>query len=434
MNLLNKKLRSKGERVMGNIKLDLATNFDTRLLDHIEKSDKNKQVVSLFGKLKSDIIGGGRSSISLNDISMDQVSEYNLRCKKMGIRLNYLLNPLCLGNKDVIPEEHKKIVQYIGALHDMKIEWVTVCSPYLLNIIKEQFPDMKVTIGLYAFINTFQEARNWIDMGADELTLMQSYTRDFNSLRLMLKEFKKYDVNLRILANNGCLHECPFAVNHAAAAAHSSVKDNKSTTTYLDYSLINCYLRKIGKPANILASDWIRPEDLHYYEDLCKETGNDRLVIKVVERTKSTDFLCNVVDAYINERYDGNLLDLFNWVGNGEGEYKFDVHGYIESIGKGELDLEEFTRYSAFFKIPKLYLDNKMLDGFIKHFINNYHCREKLCWMENEDPKEKDDNYCYYCHEWAKKTTHFMDDEYKNKWLENAKDLKIGFDSSKLFK
>lgn len=422
-----------GEKNMGNIKLDVATNFDTKILDYIKQKDTNHQVVSLFGKLKTDIIGGGRSSISLKDVSLEEVYKYNIECKNMGIRLNYLLNPLCLGNKDVISVEHNKIVSYIKELYDMGIEWVTVCSPYLLNIIKNQFPNMKVTIGLYAFINTLQEAQNWVDMGADELTLLQSYTRDFEMLKKYLICFKNKDINLRILANNGCLHECPFSVNHGSAAAHSSANNEESTKKYLDYSLVNCYQRKILKPANILASDWIRPEDLRYYEELCEETGNDRLVIKLVERTKSTDFLCNVIGAYIDEKYDGNLLDLFNWIGNNEEGSNLDINGYAKSLAKGELNLEEFKKYSDFFQIPKIILDNNLLDGFISHFKNNYQCREKICWMNNEEPDEQNPNYCYYCHNWAKKAIKIQDKDYYEKWKSNVNELKEGFDSSKIF-
>lgn len=419
---------------MGKIKFDLATNFDMEILEHIKRVDKNKQVVSLFGKMKSDIIGGGRSSIALSDVSFDDIAAYNKRCREMGIRFNYLLNPLCLGNKDIVPQEHKKIVEFIGQLNDINIEWVTVCSPYILNLIKKQFPRMKVTIGLYAFINSLQEAKNWIDMQADELTLMQTYTRDFNSLRLMLREFKKYDVNLRILANNGCLHECPFAVNHGAAAAHSSGSNEISANRYFDYSLINCYQRKISQPANVIASDWIRPEDLKYYEELCEETGNDRLVIKLVERTKSTHFLCNAVSAYINEKYEGNLLDLFNWVGNDEATTTFDISGFADSLSKGEIDLQEFIKYSSFFKIPKLYLDNNELNGFIKPFLNNYHCRDKICWMENKDPDVKNENYCYYCYEWAKKAIRFEDVNDRDEWIKNVENLRDSFESSRIFK
>ena len=58
---------------MGKIKLDLATNFDEKLLDFIEENDKNHQVISMFGKLSSDHVGGGRASVALRDTDWDDI-------------------------------------------------------------------------------------------------------------------------------------------------------------------------------------------------------------------------------------------------------------------------------------------------------------------------------------------------------------------------
>ena len=55
------------------IQYDLATNFDEELIDFIVENDKQKQIKSVFGKLKSDITGGGRASFD------DRL--HNGRCK-----------------------------------------------------------------------------------------------------------------------------------------------------------------------------------------------------------------------------------------------------------------------------------------------------------------------------------------------------------------
>lgn len=414
------------------MKLDVATNMDLEILDHIKKVDKEHQVDSLFGKMKKDVVGGGRSSVSIPDVSMEQVIEYNRRCGEMGIRFNYLLNPLCLGNKDVISSEHNKIVNFLGELYDGGIRWVTVCSPYLLEIIKKQFPEMKVTIGLYAFITNLQQAVQWILLGADELTMMQNYNRNFPALRILLTELKRYDVNIRIIANNACLHECPFSVSHGSATSHSSAHGDESRDKYFDYNIVNCYDRKINYPNNILASDWIRPEDLKYYEQLCDETGNHRLVMKIVERTKPTEFLIKVIDAYINQSYKGNLIDLFNWIGNKGIDAGNNNTSYVKLVQSKEVQQKSLIRYSSFFDIPEVKLDNTKLDGFIKHFVNNYQCDKKICWMKNEDPVEKSDLYCTYCHEWRKRVL-TINEQQREKWDKNTVKLKEDFATSRFF-
>lgn len=382
--------------------------------------------------MKTDVIGGGRSSVSIPDVTFEQVLEYNKMCNDMGIRFNYLLNPLCMGNRDVLPDEHKKIISFLGKLYDGGIRWVTICSPYLLKIIKKQFPEMKITIGLYAFITNLQQAFQWVNMGADEITLSQSYNRNFPALKILLSELRNYDVNVRLIANNGCLHECPFSVSHGSAASHSSSDSDESGSKYFDYNLINCYHRKINYPDNILASDWIRPEDLHYYEELCDETKNHRLLMKLVERTKPTDFLIRVIDAYRTQHYDGNLIDLFNWIGNRGIDTGNDNSAYIKLIQSGKVDQEAFLRYSSFFSIPDVWIDNNLLDGFIRHFVNNYQCDKKICWMKNEDPTENNGLYCTYCHEWRKKVFS-VNTEQRNRWAKGTEKLKDDFESSRFF-
>lgn len=418
------------------MKLDVATNMDPLLLDYVKEIDKDHKVDSFFGKLKKDVVGGGRSSVSLPDVTLDQVFEYNARCIDAGIRFNYLLNPLCLNNRDVIARDHRKIVSFISDLYKGGIRWVTVCSPYLLEIIKNQFPEMKVTIGLYAFIGNLQQAYQWIKLGADELTMMQSYNRNFPALRELLTNLKEYDVNIRIIGNNACLHECPFSVSHGSATAASSADDDESREKYFDYNLINCYSRKINNPDNLIASDWIRPEDIKYYDKLCEETGNDRLVLKLVERTKPTEFLMRVIQAYINEKYEGNLVDLFNWIGNRGIETAGNTADeYVNLIRMGDVDTGSIIRYSSFFNIPHVQIDNQKLDGFIRHFVENYQCDKKICWMKNEDPtpEERKGLYCTYCHEWRKKVLNISKEE-QEKWSKNTEILKYDFESSRFFK
>jgi len=57
--------------------------------------------------------------------------------------------------------------------------------------------------------------------------------------------------------------------------------------------------------ANLIRMRWIRPEDLRYYEEI----GIDRF--KIAGRYMSTDQLVNVIKAYSERKYEGDLRDLF---------------------------------------------------------------------------------------------------------------------------
>lgn len=47
---------------MKHLTFDVGTNFDKNLINVIAENNKNNQFSSVFGKLKTDFLGGGRSS------------------------------------------------------------------------------------------------------------------------------------------------------------------------------------------------------------------------------------------------------------------------------------------------------------------------------------------------------------------------------------
>lgn len=54
---------------------DVGTNFDSKLIDVIAANNKHGEFKSVFGKLKTDLWGGGRASAFLPDINMKELEE-----------------------------------------------------------------------------------------------------------------------------------------------------------------------------------------------------------------------------------------------------------------------------------------------------------------------------------------------------------------------
>lgn len=415
------------------MKFDVATNLDIELLKFIKEKDVNHEIVSLFGKRNRDIIGGGRPANPLvhDNEEIEYVKKYNIECNKMGLEFNYLLNPLCLGSKDVNSSQHLEIVNFIKKLQEIGITAVTVNSPYLCEIIKEQFPNIKVTVGLYAFVDSLMKVKRWVDLGADEITLVESINRNFPLLRQILTYLKTKNVDVRLIANNGCLHQCPFQVNHAASVSHDSTYD-KPVGYHVDYSIINCYYRKVKDITNLISSDWIRPEDIYVYEGLCKEVGNDKLIIKLLERTKSTDYLKRVVTAYLDRHYKGNLSEILNWPEEGIGKIGTPKEVLQEKKVERNDIPSMLKKYFKYFKVPVPCIDNDKLDGFIDHFVNNYDCNNKIC-MSDGEKGEIDCNSCGYCYSWAKKVVSIPDEESREKWLKDGENLIKALSTSEIF-
>ncbi|WP_303819288.1 hypothetical protein [Ruminococcus flavefaciens] len=531
------------------ISFDLGCNFDYKLFDFVDQYDKKHAITSFFGKLKRDGLPGGRTASIIPDFTLDQLADYVNECKKRDITFNYLINPLSMDQNEIDPVVGKQIRDFIHQMYDMGIRAFTLNSPILIKYVKREFKDVFVTLGLYAYPTTIQHIEYWRNWGVDEITLDHGFNRRFDLLRKLLTQYKDTDLHLRVIANNLCLRECPFRLAHGCFVGHSDPERFS-----MDYSLVNCAYKKVTHPAAILTAEFIRPEDVHYYRELAEETGNKHFSIKLIDRTRTTDFLHKVVKGYMEESYDGNLLDIVNWpqaktiatrpdekdpmaqgaaptgapVGAPEGAPAAGGAPAAENAGgpppwatgaggpppwatgaggpppwatgaggpppwatgaggpppwatgaggpppwatgaggpppwatgaggpppwatgaggpppwatgaggpppwaqpgpNGEppigpppgapimrwmekLKPEAMMRYGRTMHLPKLYVDNKKLDGFLEHFINNNNCANSLCVNDILEEGQTAPNGCAHCSTWAKKVISYDEAE-----------------------
>lgn len=408
------------------IPFSIGTNFDPQLIKNIKAYNERGVVKSVFGKLKRDFLGGGRASSFLPEISMKELEEYIQLCHRNNLEFNYLINPMCLENKDLESDTHKQIVRYIDELSNLGIDAITINSPYLCELIKKQFPHLRVTIGLYAYIHDLNLLKRWIELGADEITLAHGVNRDFNILEKMLTYTKGMNVSLRVIANNVCLRMCPYAMMHGTIQSHTS-QNGSHVRGDIDYCMMKCLSTKIGRMANFISSDWIRPEDLSYYEQLSHKTGNYNFSIKLVERTKTTDFLTRVVKAYTERSYNGNLLDILLWPTYKEMLIKQEKAAEDKAL-ETLYNIEEYKKYAGIYNLPDIYIDNTKLDGFLERFVKGNDCSSKICG----DAEQKGPDICSYCSKWAKKVIRY-NQEKVDIWLENCNDFQHGLQTSKVF-
>lgn len=418
------------QKGLKHIKYDIATNFDAELIEGISRLNMFDWV---YGKMNNDMIGGGRPSILLPKISWNMLQEHINLCHRHKIKFNYLMNALCLGNQEFQKTKHKSIVRLLDKLSNMGVDGITVASPYLCTLIKKQFPHLFVSISIYAKIRTLTEIKYWTNLGADEITLYHNVNRNFQALRQYLSYVKTAGPRLRLIANNSCLHDCPFHANHAVAHSHASRKGDNSSKFHIDYQILQCNRLKVEFPTKLISSEWIRPEDVHYYDALCQEAGTDKLVLKLTERGRTTKWLLRVADAYASQSYEGNLLDILNYTNNRENKQIHTGLFYINALMHLYNFKGLFNLRNAIFSDSSLYIDNKKLDGFIDRFVSNFDCENRICvdgdGVVNEQAKEL---YCKYCGHWAEKAI-TIDETKRKQQLVNYYTAIDDLNSSKMF-
>lgn len=366
---------------------DLATNFDNEL---IEKVADFGIIKGIYGKLSSDAVGGGRPSLILPSVNRKKLRNHIDKCHNKDIEFNYLLNATCSGNKELIGKSHREITQLIDEVVEDGADSVTVATYNMLDIVKSQFPDLKVSASIFLNGTNITNVLKIEERGANQITLGYNFTRNFGLLK-KISSLIKDETSIRLLANNVCLHDCPYRIpGHANLLSHSSTSKDPSTGFTIDPYTLNCGMEKLKDPAEFIMSDWIRPEDVKEYKEI------KNLSLKLTDRARPTDWLVNVVKAYSEEKYEGNLFDIINWIGSGK---YAQIHkgGMIKGALTGKGKVTELMKLEKATFLPQVYINNRDLDGFLEHFKNNP-CSDKLCYTETKNYGD-----CKHCYNIASK-------------------------------
>ena len=397
------------------MKLSVAYSFQPGL---IEKIAQFKEVYEIFGKLDKDFIGGGRSAYTLRKVTKGMVKQAVKQAHKAKISFNYLLNGATLQGIEQTRSGQKKIRAMLDFLSDAGVDSLTVASPYLLRLIKRQYPHFLVRASAFAVIDNPHKALQWEDMGADTLCVSAiACNRDFSMLAAIRQAVR---CDLQLIANACCLLNCSHELTHMNMLTRSSRSGDPLGGFCLDYCFLNCSRARISDPVNYIRSTWIRPEDLEEYEKLGYTN------FKILERSCSPEILLKRVAAYVNRHFEGNLYALVNPVAQLSAKggaslaqrirlvltmarpEKVKVRSLLAMKGYAKRIIEQdFFSTSA-----PVYIDNTRLNGFIRG-LRKRNCARLLC------------ETCRYCHEWADRTV-TVDPTYRAETLQQARDLDEG--------
>ncbi|MBD3241788.1 MAG: peptidase U32 [Chitinivibrionales bacterium] len=394
------------------MKLSVAYTFAPDLLGRLAAFPEVEEV---YGKLRADPIGGGRSSYTLRPASSGTLRDTVDEAHRHGIRFNYLVNGATLQELDQTRRGQKKIRRLLDRLVETGVDCVTMASPYLLRVVKECYPTLGTRVSAFAVVDSPVKARLWEDMGADTICVSAiACNRDFERLAAMRRAVS---CDLQLIVNASCMLGCAHELTHMNMLTASSSSASKTGGLCLDYCFLNCSSAKLADPVHFLKATWIRPEDLHLYESIGYHS------FKIVERSCPTDLLARRVAAYVNRSFDGNLLEIAGPVAQVSRAQGASLRQRLAMVGLmaqphkvriGKLlDMKRYaeqvipTEYERG-RAP-VYIDNKSLDGF-------------LDGIRRRDCARTDCATCGYCAEWAREHVE-IDSAYRRQALAQAQQL-----------
>lgn len=338
------------------MRLSISTPFNNDLIDNV----KGTAVTQLFGKLPNDYVGGGLERHNLNQDELDEnrLAEHIKYAHENGLTFNYTFNAPCLDNKEFTNEGRKNLRELAELVINAGVDEVTVANPQFIPALINDYPELNVKVSATMCIDSVHKAKRMEDLGVNCIVLdPMVMNRDFAMLEAIREGV---DIDLELIVNNNCLWHCPILTYHQTYLGHSSQKGNNTDVPYDYVYLKGCSADRIKNKEAWIIADWIRPEDLHLYEEI----GYD--YFKIIDRAAPMDVMVNRAKAYSERHYDGNLLDLIqHW---------------------GYRDIREPQQI-----IDNVYVDNKKLDKHLKFFTRNT-CASFDCG-----------NSCRHCFKYADK-------------------------------
>ena len=225
------------------------------------------------------------------------------RIHQEGIRVNLLLNSICEGSDWYSPEVLKSTMDYLRRAHEeLGIEAVTIANPLYIREVRKRFPALEICASVLGDIDCVQKAVIFKKAGADVITPDVDVNRDL----ALLKRIKAATgAEIKLMVNEGCLFRCAFRKFHFNYISHKSRKPDMGGRLKAEDNVfsLNCLQLSKSDPSQLLKSGWIRPEDMSKYVEITR-------YFKLVGRTSSKSMLVRSFEAYLNESWDGDLLEL----------------------------------------------------------------------------------------------------------------------------
>ena len=226
-----------------------------------------------------------------------------LTLREMGIPLDLLFNSNCYGGRAVSEHLQNEVGSLLEYLHmrGLAPQTVTTTSLTVARTVQRYFPDIDVRASVNMRIGS-PEAFGYVEGLFDSLYLCRDVQRNLEAVRAMKRYCDGKEKGLYLLANSGCLYQCPGQTFHDNMVAHDAeIDETKNIPGWTPHVCWHLYKREENRDA-VLRATWIRPEDVHNYEGLVPVM---KLATRLHDRPRT------VVAAYARQRYEGNLLDLF---------------------------------------------------------------------------------------------------------------------------
>ncbi len=313
--------------------------LETLAQQNRENATNNIAISDMYGALAGEAIGNGRSPNKVTQLKREEAIRFKEAVHSKGIHFNYLLNnSLPFATKPSM-EAVREYTDWI--VNDFKPDALVIASLDLMKMVRSFYGEISIHVSTIAGVQTSRDMDKFAEIRPEKIVVHNDTSRDFANLSAVLEHSQKQGIGIEVLCTESCLRKCQYM------DAHRDLISAGGDDTSLQ---CRCNTQKLSNPFEFLRANFIRPEDLEFYEGLGVKN------FKISGRSKPAQWLPFVTNAYLERHFEGNLIRLL---------------GIDPS-----LHAEEW-----------IYVNNSALNGLIKDF-------PKTGLPEDEER---------YCTTWAKK-------------------------------
>ncbi|MFH1154263.1 MAG: hypothetical protein V1793_10635 [Pseudomonadota bacterium] len=218
-------------------------------------------------------------------------------------------------------DDPKFFTRLLASLEILKschcLDGIVFCDFYFLARLSREggsfMSDIQAIPGVNAMLDSSDKVMACLDIidtthfrPPGKLCLDRSLNRNIPALEQTGRQLRNHfpGIRLELLANEGCLYQCPFKPAHDVHIALSNTGLVREKTFEINRDA-GCMPVLFNHPDKIFKSPFIRPEDVRCYEGLAD-------VLKLCGRTLGPGFMEKTISAYIRGDWSGNLLEILD--------------------------------------------------------------------------------------------------------------------------
>lgn len=320
------------------IRLSVPLNFNDeyiRKLKDLNTISDRVKIKEAYGALDNAVIGHLRPSRSLSKVNMEQLKYYIDLLHECNIEFGYIMNSTVIDGLEYTVEGKRVIVDFVKELVSIGVDSITVTIPYIIKLLKRNVPGIKLTASICSNIDSIEKAKRYVEAGAESIVIHRDLNRNFKLLKNFVKSVPS---DFKLLCTTPCILKCPDEVYHGNFSSVRSTKGKKELDdTNICHAVLSCSYRRLSYMEEHIKSPWIRPEDMKEYEQIGLN------YFKIDGRDKSAEYNLLVIESYIREEYDGNLLYLMKNIYPQKME-DIETNNAPLRIGVNNKDLNNFLR------------------------------------------------------------------------------------------